>query len=45
MISKWIPIVEKLDAVDVIDNVENVHAKERLLDLFTGKGSVNFESM
>ena len=37
------PIVENLDAVDVIGNVENLQAKDRLFDLFTGKGSVNLE--
>ena len=41
MISKWIPIIKHLKGKDVIHNVENDAAKDRLLQFFTGKTSVD----
>ena len=41
MISRWIPIIKHLKAEDVIHYVENDAAKDRLLQLYTGKRSVD----
>ena len=41
MISKWIPIIKHLKGEDVIHNVENDAAKDRLLQFFTGKTCVD----
>ena len=41
MISKWILVIRHLNGEDVIHNIENDTAKERLLHFFTGKTSLN----
>ena len=43
MISKWIPVISHLKGEDVIHNVENDAAKDKLLLFFTGKHSVDIK--
>jgi len=41
MISKWIPIIKHLKGEDVIHNVDHDAAKDKFLQFFTGKSSVD----
>jgi hypothetical protein len=43
MVSKWITIIKHLKGGDVIQNIENDAAKERLLSFFSGRSSVNVD--
>jgi hypothetical protein len=43
MVSKWITIIKHLKGGDVIQNIENDAAKERLLSFFSGRTSVKVD--